>query len=83
MCLRSKRESLGTYQVKIQISGHQEIHYGGGYASLILVFSWLRKPVIVCYDRTDCGSLFHSLGEASAKPRIPITFLGQSEETGS
>ena len=61
-----------------------EMYYGGGYASLNKkVFSWLQKPVIVCYDRTDCGSLFHSVGEAIAKPRLPMAFLGRTEERDS
>ena len=34
-------------------------------------------------DRTDCGSLFHSAGEAIAKPRLPMVFLGKTEETDS
>ena len=54
----------------------REMYYGGGYASLKKYdFSWLQKPVIVCCDRTDCGSLFHSVGEAIAKPCLPMAFL--------
>ena len=34
-------------------------------------------------DKTDCGSLFHSVGEAIAKPRLPMSFLGQNEEKDS
>ena len=30
------------------------------------------KPVIVTCDRTDCGSLFHSVGEALVKPCLTI-----------
>ena len=37
----------------------------------------------MCCDRTDCGSLFHSVGEAIAKPRLPMAFLGQTEEGDS
>ena len=33
----------------------------------------------MCCDQTDCGSLFHSVGEAIAKPRLPMAFLGQAE----
>ena len=47
------------------------------------VFSWLQKPVIVCCDQTDCGSLFHSVGEVIAKPRLSMAFLGQTEERES
>ena len=32
------------------------------------------------FDRTDCGSLFHSVGEATAKPCLPMAFLGQTGE---
>ena len=34
-------------------------------------------------DRTDCGSLFHSVGEAIAKPCLPMVFLGRTEERES
>ena len=37
----------------------------------------------MCCDRTDCGSLFHSVGEGIAKPRLPMAFLGQTEERDS
>ena len=40
------------------------------------VFNWLRKSVIVCCDRTDCGSLFHIVGEAIAKHRLTMAILG-------
>ena len=54
---------------------------GGGYASLKkCVFSWLLKRSIVCSDPTVCGSLFHSAGAATAKPHLPMCFLGQAEE---
>ena len=43
----------------------------------------MNRPDIVCCDQTDCGSLFHSLGEAIAKPLLPMAFLGQTEETDS
>ena len=36
--------------------------------------------VIVYCDRTNCGSLFHSVGEAIAKPDLPIALSGQVEE---
>ena len=62
-----------------------EKYYGGGYASLNKqVFSWLRNPIIVFWDRTDCGSLFHSWElEAIAKPGLPMAFLGRTEERES
>ena len=41
------------------------------------------KPIIVFCDRTDYGSLFHSVGEAIAKPRLPMAFLGRTEERES
>ena len=31
-------------------------------------------------DRTDCASLFHKVGEAIAKPHLPMAFLGRTEE---
>ena len=34
----------------------------------------------MCCDQTDCESLFHSVGEAIAKPHLPMVFLGQTEE---
>ena len=34
-------------------------------------------------DQTDCGSLFHSVGEATAKPRLLMVFLGRSEKRES
>ena len=50
------------------------MYCGGGYASLNKqVFSWLRKPVIVC-------CVFHSVGEAIEKPQLPMASLGQTEE---
>ena len=63
-------------------SARQGITKVGGYASLNKwVFSWLLKPSIVCWDLTVCGSLFHSAGAATAKPRLPMCFLGRVEET--
>ena len=38
---------------------------------------------IVCCDWTDSGSLFHSMGKAIVKPRLPMAFLGQTEERDS
>ena len=35
------------------------------------------------FDRTDCGSLFHSVGEDIAKPRLQVAFLGRTEERES
>ena len=35
------------------------------------------------YDRTDCGRLFYSVGEAIAKPHLQMAFLGQTEERES
>ena len=32
---------------------------------------------------TDFGSMFHSVGEAIAKPRLPMAFQGQTEERDS
>ena len=37
----------------------------------------------MCCDQTDCESLFHSVGDAIAKPRLPMACLGQTEETDS
>ena len=34
-------------------------------------------------DQTDCGSLFHSVGEAIAKLHLPLAFLGRTEERES
>ena len=65
-------------------SAYQGITRVGGYASLNkCVFSWLLKRSIVCSDLTVCGSLFHSAGAATAKPRLPMCFLGRVEETDS
>ena len=36
---------------------------------------------MVCCDLTLSGSLFHSTGKAVAKPRLPMAFLGQTEDT--
>ena len=38
------------------------------------VFNWLRNPIIVFCDRTDCVNQFHSVGEAILKPRLPMAF---------
>ena len=32
-----------------------------------------------CCDLTSGGNLFHSVGAAKAKPRLPIAFLGRRE----
>ena len=37
----------------------------------------------MCCDRTNHGSLFHSVGEAIAKPHLSMAFLGQTEEQDS
>ena len=37
----------------------------------------------MCCDRTDSGSLFHSECEGIAKPRLPMAFLGGTEERDS
>ena len=39
--------------------------------------------LVVCCVPTDCGSLFHSVGEAIAKSHLPMAFLGQTEERDS
>ena len=78
MCSKSKRKGPGT-RSKLTPTG--EMCYGGGYASLNKwLFSWLRKPIIVYCDRTGHGSLFHSVVETIAKTRLPMAFLGQTEE---
>ena len=48
-----------------------------------LVFNRLWKLVIVCCELCDCGGLFHSVGEAIAKPCLPNAFQGQVEERDS
>ena len=35
------------------------------------------------FDQTDCGNLFHSVGEAIAKLCLSIIFLGHPEERDS
>ena len=37
----------------------------------------------MCCDQTYGGSLFHLVGEAIAKPCLPMAFLGQTEERDS
>ena len=75
MRLGPRRESPGTGMGITKV---------GGYASLNkCVFSWLLKRSIVCSDLTVFGSFFHSAGAATAKPRLPMCFLGRVEETDS
>ena len=38
---------------------------------------------MVCYDWTDCGSLFHSVVKPLQKPHLAMAFLGQTEERDS
>ena len=38
---------------------------------------------MVCWDLTLSGSLFYSTGMAVAKPRLPMTFLGWTDENDS
>ena len=37
----------------------------------------------MCCDWTNCGSLFHLVGEAIAKPCPSMAFPGQTEERNS
>ena len=84
MRLGPRRESPGTGMGRHLKSARQGITMVGVYTSLNkCVFSWLLKRSIVCSDLTVCGSLFHSAGAATAKPRLPMCFLGWVEETDS
>ena len=84
MRLCPRRESPGTGMGRHLKSARQGITKVGGYASLNkYVFSWLLNRSIVCSDLTVCGSLFHSAGAATAKPCLPMCFLGRTEETDS
>ena len=81
-----KRGSSWACQVLIQIIKHplSEIYCVASYASPNkYVFNWLQKHVIVCCEWTDCGSTFHSVGEAIAKPHLPMACLGQADERDS
>ena len=53
------------------------------YSNTNRFLSWFQTLVIECYDRTDCGTLFHSVGEAISKPRLPMAFIGPNVERHS